>query len=86
MEWKMNLTMMRWARRGTRPVMSEEEETEEEYRDSDMTARDIINSQQIAICLDEPREAQYMARFIALQMSRMWGMFEAGDKRTIDAA
>ena len=44
------------------------------------------NSQQMAICLDEPREAQYMAGFIALQMSRMWGMFEAGDKRTIDAA
>ena len=66
--------------------VSEEEKTEEEYRDNDMTARDIINSQQIAICLDEPREAQYMAGFIALQMSRMWGMFEAGDKRRIDAA
>ena len=66
--------------------LSEEEENEEDYRDNDMTARDIINSQQIAICLDEPREAQYMAGFIALQMSRMWGMFEAGDKRTIDAA
>ena len=26
-----------------------------------------------------------MAGFIALQMSRMLGMFEAGDKRTIDA-
>ena len=49
---------------------SEEEETEEEYRDNEMTARDIINSQQLAICLDEPREAQYMAGFIALQMSR----------------
>ena len=65
---------------------SEEEEIEEEYRDNDTTARDIINSQQLAICLDEPREAQYMAGFIALQMSRMWGMFEAGDKRAIDAA
>ena len=66
--------------------VSEVEENEEDYCDNDMTARDIINSQQIAICLDEPREAQYMAGFIALQMSRMWGMFEAGDKRTIDAA
>ena len=27
-----------------------------------------------------------MAGFIALQMSRMWGIFEAGEKRTIDAA
>ena len=66
--------------------VSEEEENAEDYRDNDMTARDIINFEQIAICLDEPREAQYMAGFIALQMSRMWGMFEAGDKRTIDAA
>ena len=41
--------------------VSEEEENEEDYRDNDTTARDIINSQQIAICLDEPREAQYMA-------------------------
>ena len=74
------------AQRYTSGNVSEEEENEEDYRDNDMTARDIINSQQIAICLDEPREAQYMAGFIALQMSRMWGMFEAGDKRTIDAA
>ena len=66
--------------------LSEEEENEWDYRDNDMNARDIINSQRIAICLDEPQEAQYMAGFIALQMSRMWGMFEAGDKRTIDAA
>ena len=36
--------------------------------------------------MDEPREAQCMAGFIALQMSRLWGMFEAGEKRTIDAA
>ena len=61
--------------------MSEEEDNEWDYRDNDMTARDIISSQRIAICLDEPREAQYMAGFIALQMSRMWGMFEAGEKR-----
>ena len=66
--------------------VSEEEGIEGEYRDADLTARDIISSQQIAVCLDEPREAQYMAGFIALQMSRMWGMFEAGDKRAIDAA
>ena len=69
-------------------MVSEEEENEEDDRDSNnnMTVRDIINSQQISICLDEPREAQYMAGFIALQMSKMWGMFEAGDKRTIYAA
>ena len=48
--------------------LSEEEENEEDYRDNDMTARDIINSQQIAVCLDEPREAQYMAGFIALHV------------------
>ena len=65
---------------------SDEEEIGGECRDNDMTARDIINSQQIATCMDEPREAQYMAGFIALQMSRMWGMFEAGDKRAVDAA
>ena len=40
----------------------------------------------MAICMDEPREAQYMAGFIALQMSRLWAMFEAGEKRAIDAA
>ena len=57
-----------------------------EYRDNDMASRDIINSQRMAICLDEPREAQYMAGFIALQMSKMWGMFEGGEKRTIEAA
>ena len=51
-----------------------------------MASRDIINSQRMAICLDEPREAQHMAGFIALQMSKMWGMFEGGEKRTIDAA
>ena len=66
--------------------LSEEEDNEWDYRGNDMTARDIINSQRIAICLDEPREAQYMAGFIALQMSSMWGMFEAGDKRRTDAA
>ena len=27
-----------------------------------------------------------MAGFIALQMSKMWGMFEGGEERTIDAA
>ena len=46
-----------------------------------LASRDIINSQRMAICLDEPREAQYMAGFIALQMSKMWGMFEGGEKR-----
>ena len=86
MEWMMIPTMMKLGTQGhTSGNLSEEEENEEDYRDNDMTARDIINSQQIAICLDEPREAQYMAGFIALQMSRMWGMFEAGDKRAIDA-
>ena len=55
------------------------------YRDTDLTSRDIINSQRMAICLDEPREAQYMAGFIALQMSKMWGMFEGGEERTMNA-
>ena len=66
--------------------MSEEEDGGWQYRDNDLASRDIISSQRMAICLDEPREAQYMAGFIALQMSRMWGMFEGGEKRTIDAA
>ena len=66
--------------------MSEEEDGGWQYRDNDLASRDIINSQQMAICLDEPREAQCMAGFIALQMSKMWGMFEGGEKRTIDAA
>ena len=39
----------------------------------------------MAICLDEPREAQYMAGFIALQLSKMWGMFEGGEERTMNA-
>ena len=64
----------------------EEEDNEWDYRDNDMAARDIINSQRMAICMDEPREAQYMAGFIALQMSRLWGMFAAGKKRTTDVA
>ena len=66
--------------------VSEEEDNEWDYHNNDMAARDIIRSQRIAICMDEPREAQYMAGFIALQMSRMWGMFEAGEKRAMDAA
>ena len=66
--------------------LSEEEENEWDYRDNDMNARDNQLPTDSNLCLDEPREAQYMAGFIALQMSRMWGMFEAGDKRTIDAA
>ena len=66
--------------------MSEEEDGGWQYRDNDLTSRDIINTQRMAICLDEPREAQYMAGFIALQMSKMWGMFEGGEKRTVDAA
>ena len=70
----------------TSGYMSEEEDGGWEYRDNDMASRDIINSQRMAICMDEPREAQYMAGFIALQMSKMWGMFEGGEKRTIDAA
>ena len=46
-----------------------------------------VTSESYFTCqMDEPREAQYMAGVIALQMSRMWGMFEAGEKRTIDAA
>ena len=48
-----------------------------------MASRDIINSQRMAICMDEPLEAQRMAGFIALQMSKMWGMFEGGEKRTM---
>ena len=70
----------------TSGYMSEEEDSGWEYRDNDMASRDIINSQRMAICMDEPREAQYMAGFTALQMSKMWGMFEGGEKRTIDAA
>ena len=35
----------------------------------------------MAICLDEPRKAG----FIALQMSKMWGMFEGGEERTLNA-
>ena len=70
----------------TSGYVSEEEDNEWNYRDNDMAARDIINCQNMAICMDEPREAQYMAGFIALQMSRLWGMFEAGEKRANDAA
>ena len=70
----------------TSGYVSEEEDNEWNCRDNDMAARDIINSQRMAICMDEPREAQYMAGFIALQMSRLWGMFEAGEKRANDAA
>ena len=70
----------------TSGYMSVEEDGGWQYRDNDLASRDIINSQRMAICLDEPREAQYMAGFIALQMSKMWGMFEGGEKRTIDAA
>ena len=64
---------------------SEEEDSGWYYRDTDLASRDIINSQWMAICLDEPREAQYMAGFIALQMSKMWGMFEGGEERTMNA-
>ena len=64
---------------------SEEEDSGWYYRDTDLASRDIINSQRMAICLDEPREAQYMAGFIALQMSKMWGMFEGGEERTMNA-
>ena len=70
----------------TSGYMSEEEDGGWQYRDTDLTSRDIINTQRMAICLDEPREAQYMAGFIALQMSKMWGMFEGGEKRAINAA
>ena len=66
--------------------MSEEEDGGWQYRDTDLTSRYIINTQRMAICLDEPREAQYMAGFIALQMSKMWGMFEGGEARTMNAA
>ena len=64
----------------TSGYMSEEEDGGWQYRDNDLALRDIINSQRMAICLDEPREAQYMAGFIALQMSKMRGMFEGGEK------
>ena len=64
---------------------SEEDDSGCYYRDTDLTSRDIINSKRMAICLDEPREAQYMAGFIALQMSKMWGMFEGGEERTMNA-
>ena len=43
--------------------VSEEEDNEWDYRDNDLAARDIINSQRMAICMDEPREAQGMAGF-----------------------
>ena len=64
---------------------SEEEDSGWHYRDTDLASRDIISSQRMAICLDEPREAQYMAGFIALQLSKMWGMFEGGEERTMNA-
>ena len=64
---------------------SEEEDSGWYYRDTDLASQDIISSQRMAICLDEPREAQYMAGFIALQMSKMWGMFEGGEERTMNA-
>ena len=70
----------------TSGYMSEEEDGSWQYRDNDLASRDIINTQQMVICLDEPREAQYMAGFIALQMSKMWGMFEGGEERTVNAA
>ena len=70
----------------TSGYMPEEEDGGWQYRDNDLALRDITNSQRMAICFDEPREAQHMAGFIALQMSKMWGMFEGGEKRTIDAA
>ena len=69
----------------TSGYVSEEEDSGWYYRDTDLASRDIINSQRMAICLDEPREAQYMAGFIALQMSKMWGMFEGGAERTLNA-
>ena len=74
------------AQEETSGYVSEEEDNEWNYRDNDMAARDIINSQRMAICMDEPREAHYMAGFIALQMSRLWGMFKAGEKKANDAA
>ena len=43
----------------TSGYVSEEEDNAWNYRDNDMAARDIINSQRMAICMDEPREAQY---------------------------
>ena len=58
------------------------EEEDNEWRDNDLAARDIINSQRMAICMDEPREAQYMAGFIALQMSRLWGMLARSEQLT----
>ena len=70
----------------TSGYMSEEEDGGWQYRDNDLASRDIINTQRMAICLDEPREAQYMAGFIALQMSKMSGMFEGGEERTVNAA
>ena len=70
----------------TSGYMSEEQDGGWQYRDNDLASRDIINTQRMAICLDEPREAQYMAGFIALQMSKMWGMFEGGEERTVNAA
>ena len=76
-----------WTRKDTRPATClKKQDGGWQHRDNDLASRDIINSQQMAICLDEPREAQHMAGFIALQMSKMWGMFEGGEKRTIDAA
>ena len=65
---------------------SDEDDSGWHYRDTDLASRDIISSQRMAICLDEPREAQYMAGFIAIQMSKMWGMFEGGEERTMNAA
>ena len=44
----------------TSGYMSEEEDGGWQYRNNDFASGDIINSQRMAICLDEPREAQYM--------------------------
>ena len=69
-------------------AQEDDDEAEEVPEEDDMDTQGYTSgyvSQRMAICLDEPREAQYMAGFIALQMSKMWGMFEGGEERTLNA-
>ena len=65
-----------WARKDTHLVTCPKMKTV--VGDNDMASQDIVNSQRMAICLDEPREAQYMAGFIALQMSNITEVDQEG--------
>ena len=87
-EWKMiPKRMMIWAHKGTHPATCPKKRTMIGTIATTTWLRGISSdSHRMAICMDEPCEAQHMAGFIALQMSRLWAMFEAGEKRAIDAA